>query len=77
MRARLLEAGRLRDASLLVVLAYAGLRPQEALALEWRHVRERTLLVERADGLLLRVEGDVERDVAVAIDQLIERGRSR
>ena len=33
---------------------YAGLRPQEALALEWRHVRERTLLVERAlsDGQL-------------------------
>lgn len=54
MRARMLEGGRLRDASLLVVLAYAGLRPQEALALEWRHVRERTLLVERAvsDGQL-------------------------
>jgi integrase len=36
------------------VLAYAGLRPQEALALEWRHVRDRTLLVERAlsDGQL-------------------------
>ena len=36
------------------MLAYAGLRPQEALALEWRHVRERTLLVERAlsDGEL-------------------------
>ena len=36
------------------MLAYAGLRPQEALALEWRHVRERTLLVERAlsDGQL-------------------------
>ncbi len=32
----------------------AGLRPQETLALEWRHVRERTLLVERAlsDGQL-------------------------
>ena len=54
MRARLLAEGRLRDATLLVVLAYAGLRPQEALALEWRHVRERTLLVERAlsDGQL-------------------------
>jgi integrase len=54
MRARLLAVGELRDASLLVVLAYAGLRPQEALALEWRHVRERTLLVERAvsDGQL-------------------------
>jgi integrase len=54
MRARMLEEGRHRDATLLVVLAYAGLRPQEALALEWRHVRERTLLVERAlsDGQL-------------------------
>src|SRR5215208_761237 len=54
MRALLLERGRLRDAALVSVLAYAGLRPQEALALEWRHVRERTLLVERAlsDGEL-------------------------
>src|SRR5918999_559488 len=48
MRATLLAEDRLRDATLRVVLAYAGLRPQEALALEWRHVRERTLLVERA-----------------------------
>ena len=32
----------------------AGLRHQEALALQWRHVRERTLLVEQAatDGRL-------------------------
>lgn len=54
MRARLLDQDRLRDATLLAVLAYAGLRPQEALALEWRQVRERTLLVERAlsDGQL-------------------------
>jgi integrase len=32
-------------------LAYAGLRPQEALALCWGHVRDRTLLVERAVSL--------------------------
>jgi DNA-binding XRE family transcriptional regulator len=33
------------------LLAYAGLRPQEALALRWGDVRERTLLVEKAaDG---------------------------
>ena len=39
---------------LIVLLAYAGLRPGEALGLEWRHVRERTLLVEQAvsDGQL-------------------------
>ena len=43
-----------RDATLVSVLAYAGLRPQEALALAWGHVRERTLLVEQAvtDGEL-------------------------
>lgn len=39
---------RHRDATLISVLAYAGLRPQEALALSWGHIREHTLLVERA-----------------------------
>lgn len=40
-----------RDATLVSVLAYAGLRPGEALALRWRDVRERTILVQRAsDG---------------------------
>jgi len=34
-----------RDAVLVSVLAYAGLRPQEALGLRWRHVGERTLNV--------------------------------
>jgi integrase len=37
----------LRDAALVSVLAYAGLRPEEALALEYRHVRERTILIEQ------------------------------
>lgn len=41
-----------RDAALVSVLAYAGLRPGEALALRWRDVRERTILVQRAsDGV--------------------------
>jgi integrase len=48
MRAWLLERGQRRDAVLISVLAYAGLRPGEALALSWEQVRERTLLVERA-----------------------------
>ncbi len=54
LRARLLAEGRLRDATLVSVLAYAGLRPQEALALQWHHVREHTLTVEQAlsDGEL-------------------------
>ncbi|WP_249011180.1 site-specific integrase [Conexibacter sp. DBS9H8] len=40
-----------RDATLLSVLAYSGLRPGEALALEWRDIRDRTILVERALSL--------------------------
>ncbi len=50
MRARLLADRRQRDATLLVVLAYAGLRPQEALALPWHNVRDRTLLIDRAQS---------------------------
>jgi integrase len=48
LRRTLLGERRYRDATLISVLAYAGLRPQEALALEWRHVRDRTLLIEQA-----------------------------
>ena len=44
-------ASRARDATLISVLAYAGLRPQEALALWWGDIRERTILVERAVSL--------------------------
>jgi integrase len=38
-------ASSARDATLISVMAYAGLRPQEALALRWKHVGERTLTV--------------------------------
>ncbi len=51
IRGVLLADGRLRDATLVSVLAYAGLRPGEALALSWGHVRERTLLIEGAVSL--------------------------
>ena len=34
-----------RDATLISVLAYAGLRPQEALSLQWSQVGERTLVI--------------------------------
>src|SRR3954462_4766914 len=56
LRAVLLDADDLRSATLVSVMAYAGLRPGEALALEWRHVRESTLLVEQtvSDGELKR-----------------------
>lgn len=51
MRAELRAQNRMRDATLVCVLAYAGLRPGEALALEWRHIRDRTILVEQALAL--------------------------
>ncbi len=35
----------LRDATIIALLAYAGLRPQELRALHWEHLRERTLVV--------------------------------
>jgi integrase len=37
----------LRDATLVSVLAYAGLRPEEALALEYRHLRATTIVIEQ------------------------------
>jgi len=40
-----------RDATLVSVLAYAGLRPGEALGLRWRDIRERTILVQRSISL--------------------------
>jgi len=51
MRAYLLANGSehpQRDATFVALLAYAGLRPGEALALRWGDIRERTLLVQRA-----------------------------
>jgi integrase len=40
-----------RDATLISVLAYAGLRPGEALGLWWGDVREQTLLIQCAISL--------------------------
>lgn len=40
-----------RDATLMSVLAYAGLRPGEALGLRWADVREKTILIQRSVSL--------------------------
>ena len=37
-----------RDATIVSVLAYAGLRPGELRLMRWRHLRDRTLLVDAA-----------------------------
>jgi integrase len=42
---RLRAASGPRDAAILSVLAYAGLRPGELRGLRWRDVRERTLII--------------------------------
>lgn len=55
IRAALLDADQLGNATLVSVLAYAGLRPyNEALALGWEQVTEGRLLIERklVDGEL-------------------------
>lgn len=56
IRAELLDVGDQRSATLVAVMAYAGLRPGEALGLAGRHVRKETMLIERAvaDGTLKR-----------------------
>jgi integrase len=68
IRAELVAESDARSAVLVSLLAYAGLRPEEALALRWRHVRERTLLVDskNVDGELLdgqKVTGKPPRTV--------------
>jgi integrase len=40
-----------RDAALVSVLAYSGLRPGEALGLTWADVREQTIIIERTLAL--------------------------
>lgn len=48
LRAGLLIDDRRFDATFVSVLAYAGLRPQEARALRWGDIGERSIRVERA-----------------------------
>src|SRR4051812_7042133 len=45
MRQRLLSDARARDAAMISVLAYAGLKPEELVALRWRDVTEDRLIV--------------------------------
>ena len=51
MRGDLRQQGRLRDAVLVSLLAYAGLRPGEALALTWSDLGDKTLLVDKRVAL--------------------------
>jgi integrase len=46
IRARLLREGRTRDAALVSLIAYTGLRPAEAMALRWSAVGEDSIAAE-------------------------------
>jgi integrase len=66
VRRALLASGDYFSATLVSVLAYAGVRPGEAIGLERRHVREDTILVEQAVSygkLKLQKTGRVYRTV--------------
>lgn len=57
---------RIRDAALVALLAYSGLRPSEASGLRWADVRERTLLIQRStedDGSIKSTKGRKSRTV--------------
>ena len=67
IRTTLLANGRRGDAALVSVLAYAGLRPGEALALRWRDIGDRVLDVERAnaDGVIGPTKTGQRRSVKI------------
>ena len=62
----------LRDATLVAVLAYAGLRPGEALALTWAHIGKDSIRVEHAnkDGNIGRTKTSERRTVPKLIKPL-------
>ena len=66
LRRALLADGDHFSATLVSVLAYAGVRPGEGIALERRHIREDTILVEQAvsyGSLKMQKTGRVYRTV--------------
>jgi integrase len=59
------QSADLRDATLISLMAYGGLRPGEALALQAGDVRDRTLLVERSlsEGVVVDTKTTQHRTV--------------
>ncbi len=63
------QEGKHRDATIVAVLGYAGLRPSEALALTWDQVREHTLLVEGSVSFGVMKTTKTRRSRTVRIQQ--------
>lgn len=54
LRRHLIDADDIGSAALVSVLAYVGIRPQDALALEWEHVgKELTVIQKNVDGQIV------------------------
>lgn len=54
IRRWLIDQGDLGSATLVSVLAYVGVRPQDGLALEWGHIGERLRVIQKnVDGSIL------------------------
>lgn len=54
IRRRLLEQGDIGSASLVSVLAYVGIRPQDGLALDWSHMGAKLRVIQKnVDGKIL------------------------
>lgn len=75
LRANILTSGspfKQRDAVLVSLLAYAGLRPEEALALRWENVKKDSIRVEHAnaDGVIGRTKTEQRRTVKPIIPAL-------
>jgi integrase len=51
LRREMLRRDWYRDAALVSVLAYAGLRPGEALALRWGDIKKKSILIDKALSL--------------------------
>jgi integrase len=77
IRAHFLRDDRVDYAVLASLLGYAGLRPQEALALTWGHVRERTLLVEQrvAGGVIRRSTKNRQNRTARLLGPIVQELR--
>lgn len=55
LRGWYLERDDIRSATLVSILAYVGIRPQDALALEWTHVGKKlTVIQKNSDGVILQ-----------------------
>lgn len=77
LRSNILASGspyKHRDAMLVSLIAYAGLRPEEALALRWEHWQGDALRVEHAnaDGTITRTKTGWRRTVRPLISPLVD-----